>query len=309
VENFVDVVSSLFPVKSQEKVNCAPKFLTYSSAIGVDRMTTALDTGQRTVRLGANPVGINVKYIQQLMAEEAMQEKIAEMKTELNGKKMIISAERLDYVKGPLEKIVAFEQFLEEYPEFHGEIELVNICTPPAEGMKIYDDIRLELEQAVGRINGKYGNMSWTPVRLFFRSVPFEEILVYYAVADIAWITPLRDGLNLVAKEYIAVQGEMKGRDKGVLILSEFAGAAVEFSYALLTNPYDPKSLKDCLLQALLMNAEEKNMRMERLYEQVSHYDIDFWAEDFMTRVHDIRDQNLPAVPSEKPKAAVAVEA
>ena len=307
VENFVDVVSSLFPVKSEEKVNCAPRFLTYSSAIGVDRMTTALDTGQRTVRLGANPVGINVKYIQQLMAEEAMQEKIAEMKTELNGKKMIISAERLDYVKGPLEKIVAFEQFLEEYPEFHGEIELVNICTPPAEGMKIYDDIRLELEQAVGRINGKYGNMSWTPVRLFFRSVPFEEILVYYAVADIAWITPLRDGLNLVAREYIAVQGEMKGRDKGVLILSEFAGAAVEFSYALLTNPYDPKSLKDNLLQALLMNAEEKNMRMERLYEQVSHYDIDFWAEDFMTRVHEIRDNNLPPVPSEKQKAEVAV--
>ncbi len=307
VENFVDVVNSLFPVKPQEKVNCAPKFLTYSAAIGVDRMTPALDTGQRIVRLGANPVGINVKYIQQLMAEKAMQEKIAEMKAELNGKKMIISAERLDYVKGPLEKIVAFEQFLEEYPEFHGEIELVNICTPPAEGMKIYDDIRLELEQAVGRINGKYGNMSWTPVRLFFRSVPFEEILVYYAVADIAWITPLRDGLNLVAKEYIAVQGEMKGRDKGVLILSEFAGAAVEFSYALLTNPYDPKSLKDNLLQALLMNTEEKNLRMERLYEQVSHYDIDFWAEDFMTRVHEIRDQNLPLVPKEKQKAAMTV--
>lgn len=293
VENFVDVVSSLFPVRSLEKINCAPKFMTYGAAIGVDKMTTSLDTGQRIVKLGANPVGINVNYIKEWMQREEMQEKITEMKADLNGKKMIISAERLDYVKGPLEKIVAFEQFLEEYPEFHGEIELVNICTPPAEGMKIYDNIKLELEQAVGRINGQYGNMNWTPVRLFFRSIPFEEILVYYAVANIAWITPLRDGLNLVAKEYIAVQGETKD-DKGVLILSEFAGAAVEFHYCLLTNPYDPKSLKDSLLQALLMGTEEKNMRMERLYEQVTHYDIDFWAEEFMNKVHEIRDRNMP---------------
>ena len=310
VENFVDVVSSLFPVKLKDRVNCAPKFLTYSAAIGVDRMTTALDTGQRTVQLGANPVGINVKYIQQLMAESSMQEKIREMKADLNGKKMIISAERLDYVKGPLEKIVAFEQFLEDYPEFHGEIELVNICTPPAEGMKIYDAIRLELEQAVGRINGKYGNMNWTPVRLFFRSVPFEEILVYYAAADIAWITPLRDGLNLVAKEYIAVQGEMQGA-KGVLVLSEFAGAAVEFSYAILTNPYDPKSLKETLLQALLMSQEEKDMRMERLHEQVVHYDIDYWAAEFMEKVHGVRDQKLalsaPAASSVKVEKEAAI--
>lgn len=305
VENFVDVVSSLFPVKSLEKINCAPKFLTYSAAIGVDRMTTSIDTGQRKVALGANPVGINVKYIQELMRDPAMKQQIDDMKTDLNGKKMIVSAERLDYVKGPLEKILAFEQFLEEYPEFHGEMELVNICTPPAEGMKIYDEIKLALEQAVGRINGKYGNMNWTPVRLFFRSIPFEEILVYYAAADIAWITPLRDGLNLVAKEYIAVQGEYAS-DKGVLILSEFAGAAVEFSYAVLTNPYDPKSLKDTLLQALLMPREEKNMRMERLYEQVVHFDIDFWASEFMGTVQDIRERNLPAQPmATKPNVSI----
>ena len=234
-----------------------------------------------------------------------MQEKIREMKADLNGKKMIISAERLDYVKGPLEKIVAFEQFLEDYPEFHGEIELVNICTPPAEGMKIYDAIRLELEQAVGRINGKYGNMNWTPVRLFFRSVPFDEILVYYAAADIAWITPLRDGLNLVAKEYIAVQGEWEGA-KGVLVLSEFAGAAVEFSYAILTNPYDPKSLKETLLQALLMSQEEKDMRMERLHEQVVHYDIDYWAAEFMEKVQGVREQKLTSATT--PVSPVKVE-
>ncbi|PWV51695.1 glucosylglycerol-phosphate synthase [Chitinophaga sp. S165] len=281
VENFVDVARSLFPVEAIESVNCAPRFMTYSTAMGIDKMTTLIETEQRRVKLGAAPVGINVEYIKELFRDGSMAEKIADMKRQLNGKKMVLSAERLDYVKGPLEKILAFEQSLEDHPELHGNIELVNICTPPAKGMKIYDNIKLELESAVGRINGKYSNLNWTPIRLFFRSIPFEEILVYYGAADIAWITPLRDGLNLVAKEYVAVQGQSEG-DKGVLLLSEFAGAAVELSYVILTNPYDPKALKENLLQALSLSREEKNLRMERLYEQVAHYDINYWAEDFM---------------------------
>jgi len=283
VENFVDVASSLFPITSMPKISCAPRFLTYSSAIGVSSMTPAIDTGERTISLGAVPVGINTSHITKLFKDGSMKQKVAELKSQLNGKKMILSAERLDYVKGPLEKILAFERFLEEYPEFHGKIELVNICPPAAEGMKVYDNIKLHLEQAVGRINGKYANIDWTPIRLFFRAFPFEEILVYYGAADIAWITPLRDGLNLVAKEFIAVQGELK-QDKGVLILSEFAGASVELSYVLLTNPYDIRSLKETLLQALLMRPEERNMRMERLYEQVKHYDIEYWANDFISK-------------------------
>ncbi len=296
VENFVDVASSLFPIHSLKKSNCAPRFLTYSAAIGVNKMTTSLHTGQREVRVGANPVGINVEYIHKFFTESQVKQKIAKMKGNLKGKKMILSAERLDYVKGPLEKLLAFENFLEEYPEFHGKIELVNFCTPAAEGMKIYDEIRLELERIVGKINGKYSDMNWTPVRLFFRSISFDDILVYYGVADIAWITPLRDGLNLVAKEYIAVQGELKG-EKGVLILSEFAGAAVELPYAILTNPYDPKSLKENLLQALIMSPGEKQLRMERLYEQVQYYDIDYWAEDFMSRLTTVK--NFSVSPSQ----------
>jgi trehalose-6-phosphate synthase len=199
---------------------------------------------------------------------------------------MILSVERLDYVKGPLEKVLAFEQFLKDYPEFHGKVELVNICTPPAQGMKIYDKIQHDLEQAIGRINGKYSRMDWHPVRLFFRSFPFEEIITYYAAADIAWITPLRDGLNLVAKEYIAAQGNLD-KSNGALILSEFAGAAVELPYAILTNPYDSRSLKESLLQALTLNDTDKQMRMQRLYEQVAHYDIDFWADEFLENLYD----------------------
>jgi len=302
VENFVDVVNSLFPSRILEMANCAPRFLTYSAAIGVDRMTTALESGQRIIRLGANPVGIDVDYIREHLQKPAVTRKIEAMRREMNGKKMILSAERLDYVKGPLEKILAYEAFLEAHPEYHGKIELVNICTPPAEGMKIYDGIRLELEQAVGRINGRYANLDWTPLRVFFRSVPFDEILVYYAVADIAWITPLRDGLNLVAKEYIAAQGQQA--DKGVLILSEFAGAAVEFSYAVLTNPYDMASLQSGLLQALQMNEEERTRRMERLYEEVCHFDIHYWASEFLNAVMATREEKpVVATPAHVPAA------
>lgn len=280
VENFVDVAKSLFPVTEIEKINCAPRYLTYSTALGVQQMTTLIDTGQRKVKLGANPVGINVHYIQTLMQAPSTQTKIKEIKNLFTNKKMVISVERLDYVKGPLEKVMAFEQFLHDYPEFHGKVELVNICTPPAQGMKIYEKTQHDLEHAVGRINGKYANMQWVPIRLFFRSFPFEEIISYYAAADVAWITPLRDGLNLVAKEYIAVQGQITDA-KGVLVLSEFAGAAVELPYAVLTNPYDARSLKEGLVQALLMSETDAQMRLQRLYEQVAYYDIDFWAKDF----------------------------
>ena len=281
VENFVDVVKSLMPAKINNKVNCAPRFLTYSTALGVEQMTTELQLGNRSVYLGANPVGVNVDYIKSLMEKDKIRSKINALKKQTDGKQVILSVERLDYVKGPLEKVLAFEEFLKDYPEFHGKVELVNICTPPAQGMKVYEKIQHELEQAIGRINGRYAQLNWTPIHFFFRALPFEEVVTYYALADVAWITPLRDGLNLVAKEYIAAQGELDNSN-GILILSEFAGAAVELQYALLTNPYDYRSLKDALLQALIMNPSERKMRMQRLYEHVTHYDIDFWADDFI---------------------------
>lgn len=284
VENFVDVVKSLMPARIAKKVNCAPRYLTYSTALGVEQMTTQLDLGNRKVALGANPVGVNVRYIHSLLGQEDLLQKIKKMREQTGGKKMILSVERLDYVKGPLEKVLAFEQFLKDYPEFHGKIELVNICTPPSQGMKIYEKVQQELDQAVGRINGKYSEFNWTPIRFFFRSLPFEEVVMYYALADIAWITPLRDGLNLVAKEYIAVKG-CEAQSDGVLILSEFAGAAVELPYAILTNPYDFRSLKESLLQALVMKPVDRQMRMQRLFEQVAHYNLDYWAEDFMEKL------------------------
>lgn len=150
--------------------------------------------------------------------------------------------------------------------------------------MRIYDKIQHDLDREVGKINGKYSNLEWTPIRYFFRSVPFEEVITYYAVADVAWITPLRDGLNLVAKEYVAIQG-LQDEPNGVLVLSEFAGASVELPYALLTNPYDKRNMKEMLMQAIGMESSEREIRMKRLYEIVSHYDIQRWGEEFIAEL------------------------
>jgi len=281
VENFVDVARSHTPVKVLSQENCAGRYLTYSCALGVDLMSTRIETASGQVRLGANPVGVNIPYIREIFQKPKTQEAIREMAAQTEGKKIILSIERLDYVKGPLEKLRAFSQFLHDYPEFHGKVELINICTPPAQGMKIYERIQNELEQEVGRINGRYSDLGWTPIRFFLRSVPFEEVIVYYALADICWITPLRDGLNLVAKEYIAVQGQ-KEVPRGALIVSEFAGVSVELPYAILTNPYDGKDLKENLLHALTLDENDRVLRMKRLYEIVTHYDVERWSTDFM---------------------------
>ncbi|RZK47175.1 MAG: glucosylglycerol-phosphate synthase, partial [Pedobacter sp.] len=256
----------------------------------------------RKVRLGAHPVGVNAKYIKEVMARTETQEAVDAIRKEMGSKQVILSVERLDYVKGPLEKIYAFQEFLEQYPEFHEKVVLVNICTPPAQGMKIYEKVQLELEQAIGKINGRYSTVTWTPIRFFFRSFRFEDVLQHYAVADIAWITPLRDGLNLVAKEYVAVQGQKTG-NKGVLVLSEFAGASVELGYAVRTNPYDRKSLKESLLHALVMEQPEREMRMRRLYDSVAHYDIEHWGNSFLEQLEIINedkewDDNQYAAPA-----------
>lgn len=290
VENFMDVVRSQLPVKVLKRENMTERFLSYSCPMGVETMTSEIIAGDRKIRMGAHPVGVNVKYIQEVMNRPETTTSIDAIRKEMGSKKVILSVERLDYVKGPLEKIYAFQEFLEEYPEFHEKIVLINICTPPAQGMKIYEKVQQELEQAIGKINGRYSTVTWTPIRFFFRSFKFEDILQHYAVADIAWITPLRDGLNLVAKEYVAVQG-MNSASSGVLVLSEFAGASVELGYAVRTNPYDRKSLKESLLQALVMEQPEKEMRMRRLYDSVVHYDIEHWGEGFLKALEGINSE------------------
>ena len=280
VENFVDAARSCAPVEVLDAVPCAPRYLTFGCALGVDRMHSALEVGGRRVTLGAHPVGTNAGLIDDLVRSDDIQRQIAEWDEYLDGRTGIISIERLDYVKGSLEKLQAYERMLEQHPELLGKVMLINIITPAASGMEIYDSLREELDRTVGRINGRFSTLDWVPVRYFYRSLPFEEVVAHYAACDVAWITPLRDGLNLVAKEYVATR-HAAGRP-GTLVLSEFAGAAVELHGALLVNPYDRNAMSATLYHALTMGADEVAYRSGRMAAIVRDRDVARWGDDFL---------------------------
>lgn len=280
VENFVDVVRGALPLEVLSQRGCSPRFLSYGCGVGLDRMTTAIAAGGRTVRLGAHPVGLDVGRIEKALATDLVGRKRSELRAHYDQRRLILSVERLDYTKGTLQKLLAFERLLGRHPELVLAVALVVICVPAAREMTVYRKLQIDIEQAVGRINGRYAEVGWTPIHFFFRALPFDELVAWYAEADVAWITPLRDGLNLVAKEYVATKGVDGG--EGVLVLSEFAGAAAELKGALLTNPHDPEDLVAVLAQALAMDREEARGRLRQLFDIVSHHDVARWGRDFL---------------------------
>lgn len=283
VENFVDVARGVFPLKTPERQSCAPRFITYGCAVGLERMTTALDTGTRQVKLGAHPVGLDIDRVRNALEAPKIKELMGQLREEMKGVKLILAVERLDYTKGILEKLNAYERLLDDNPELLGKVTLVTVCVPAAREMTVYDELQTQIEQAVGRINGRFARIGWTPLQFFFRSLPFEEVSAWYAMADVMWITPLRDGLNLVAKEFVAAQGLLGGR--GVLVLSEFAGAAAELKGALLTNPHDPADLAQTCYLALNLPKSEAQARLRELFDIVCFNDIRRWGEDFLAGV------------------------
>ncbi|MDQ3287548.1 MAG: glucosylglycerol-phosphate synthase [Pseudomonadota bacterium] len=282
-ENFVDAVRGAMPVEVTSRMSCAPRFLTYGCAVGVDNMATELRVDDRRIGLGAHPIGTDVARIRECIESPQVRSNIRTIRNEIGERKLVLAVERLDYAKGLVEKLHAFERLLDRHPNMRGGVTLVMVCVPAAKEMTIYRSLQTQIEQAVGRINGRYSSLDWTPIRFFARPLPFEDVVAYYTAADVMWITPLRDGLNLVAKEFIAAHG-VHGTS-GVLVLSEFAGAAAELKGALLTNPHDPIDLTDTLLQALTMGGNECEGRQRGLFETVCHYDLARWGRDFLDAV------------------------
>lgn len=288
VENFVGAVRSYAPCEILATTSCAPRWRTFGCALGVDSMTTRLRVGERTVGVGAHPVGVDVEAIARLVASGELAPKVEAIRMQIRDRIGILSIERLDYVKGSLRKLLAFEQMLERHPELRGKVVLFNVITPAAPGMEVYESLRVQLDEAVGRINGRFSALGWTPVRYFFRSIPYDEVVAHYLACDIAWITPLRDGLNLVAKEYVATR-DAAGED-GILILSEFAGVAAELHGALLTNPYDITDMRRVLVESLKMTRVDREHRMRRMASIVREGDVGHWGREFMQAVDALCD-------------------
>lgn len=288
-ENFVDVARGVAPVEVLTSLDCAPRFLTFGCAVGLDRMTTTISVHGRRIGLGAHPVGLDLTRVAALVESPDCQALMQTLRQQLRGVRVVLSVERLDYTKGTLEKLLAFEALLEAHPELVGKVSLLTVCVPAAREMTIYDELLTQIERAVGRINGRFSRVGWAPVQFFYRAFPFDELVAYYLMADVMWITPLRDGLNLVAKEYIATQGLCQGQ--GVLVLSEFAGAAAELHGALRTNPHDPNDLRDTLYVALALGQAERRARLRELYACVCHNDIQRWGDEFLQAVAVMKQQ------------------
>ncbi len=206
--------------------------------------------------------------------------KIEEFKI-LSDYKVILSIDRLDYTKGLVNKLSCYELFLEKHKELHKKIIFVLIVVPSRIGVDHYEQNKSQIDEIVGRINGKYGNMNWTPILYQFKFLPFEELLGLYRLSDIAMITPLRDGMNIIAKEYIASR-----KDKtGVLILSEMAGASEELNEAIIINPNDKKDVEEALITALNMDIDEQKRRNKIMQKHLQNNDVLKWANSFIGRL------------------------
>lgn len=253
-----------------------------------DCMLDEIQMDRRIVNVDAFPMGINYEKYHEALLNPDIKANAEELKANFGDSKLILSVDRLDYTKGIMIRLRSFEEFLENYPQYIGKVSLAMVVAPSRDNVEIYADLKNEIDMKVGAINGKYSSMEWTPVYYFYRPFNFEELAAFYHIADIALITPIRDGMNLVAKEYIAV----KRNDPGVLILSEMAGAAYELSDAILVNPTDIREIGCAILQALEMPVEEQKETIASMQEIISVQTVKQWAKDFIEELYCVKLKN-----------------
>jgi trehalose 6-phosphate synthase/phosphatase len=247
--------------------------------LGLESQIDSVQVEGRTVRLSALPIGIESDAWESLIDDDpTVSRRRAELNARHHGRQLIISVDRLDYTKGIPERLRTFRRLLRSSPSWRGKVTLVQVAVPSRERVPAYAELRSEVSELVGEVNGDFGTPEWQPVVYLRRSVNKQELAALYSAADVAWVGPLRDGMNLVAKEYVACQ---HGGD-GVLVLSEFAGAAQELGEALRINPYDEVGTAGVIVRALEMESDERAERMAALHERVHRNDAVVWAERFM---------------------------
>lgn len=243
----------------------------------------------RTIKTDAFPIGIDYQKFATTAKKGKSNETAKILEDHYSGQKIILSVDRLDYSKGILKRLEAFEQFLKENPQYCKKVTLVVIAVPSRIEVETYRELRDAIELAVSRINGTYSTVDWSPISYQFKNLPFEELVALYARADIALVTPLRDGMNLVAKEYVA----SKHNNQGVLILSEMAGAIDELHEAIQVNPNDTDSIVRSIKKALKMPKKEQKLRILSMKSRISQYDVQRWASDFIEQLNTVKQVQL----------------
>ena len=253
--------------------------------------------GIREIEVNTFPMGIDYERYNLAAKKQVNQKDIerSELKKQLqrhkkasrNGK-IILSIDRLDYTKGVISRIKAFEMFLTKHPEYLEKVRLIMLTVPSRSDVPEYKQLKRDTDEIVGRVNGNFATVNWTPIWYYYRSMSFEDLIELYSSADIAMITPIRDGMNLVAKEYVAtrINGD------GVLILSEMAGASKELFQGLIVNPFDINSMSDAIHQAINMPVEEQKQRNLSMQKRLSRYNVKRWADDFIKTLNSESQSN-----------------
>ncbi len=255
--------------------------------LGYKTKNLQIFAGNRLVKAENFPIGIDYDRFHEMYHNPEVVHKRQTLLNDSSGKKILFSVDRLDYSKGLVHRLNGFEEFLTTYPEWRGKIVFYMVVVPSRDSILQYQDLKHELEETIGRINGKFGDFTWSPIVYLYRSLNFAELVAGYTSADIALITPIRDGMNLVAKEFVASRKDKKG----ILILSEMAGAATELNGALLINPFDKTATSSAIHQALIMSENEQTDRMDLMQYRVKTYNVFRWADEFILQLHDTKEK------------------
>jgi trehalose 6-phosphate synthase len=258
----------------------------------------------RTLRAAAYPIGVYPDEIAQLAKAGARGKPVRTMKATLHGRKLIMSVDRLDYSKGLVERFRAFERLLDQVPAMRNNVSFVQIAPPTRADMHAYQDIRLQLEGESGRINGRFAELDWTPIRYIHRQYERQVLAALFRESHVGYVTPLRDGMNLVAKEYVSAQDP---DDPGVLVLSRFAGAAQELEGALIVNPIDIDGMAEALATALAMPVAERRARYRDMIAQLRENNVSVWRDNFL---RDLKrsGEHRPATRARATRKKVTVE-
>jgi trehalose 6-phosphate synthase/phosphatase len=261
-------------------------FLSAASKIVLSKFAdNVINYNDRQIVVESFPMGIDDEKYESLISESAVQEHIKEVKESFSGQKIILSIDRLDYSKGILQRLLAFELLLQNYPEYIENIVLYMIVVPSRDTVPQYKELREQIDQLVGNINAMFRTLNWAPIHYFYRSFPIETLSALYNTADVCLVTPMRDGMNLVSKEYIA----SRSNNDGVLILSEMAGASKELNDALIVNPNNIVEIMNTILRAINMPEWEQQNRMKSMRSVVKKFNIHLWVKNFMEKLKEVK--------------------
>ncbi len=268
--------------------------------LGAEHSMGLLNIGERVLKVDAFPMGIDYDRYARAAESPDVKRHIDEIRRQVGDRRVIISVDRLDYTKGIVQRLEAFDLFLSENPHYKEKVTMILLAVPSRTGIRDYAQLRRQLEHLVGRINGEHGVIGWVPVWYLYRAVPFARLVALYTIADVALITPLRDGMNLVAKEFLAAKSD----GRGVLILSEMAGAASELGEAIIVNANNKAEIIAAIKTALEMPPDEQITRNRLMQKRLARYNIERWASDFLQCLADTKDlQRQLAVRNLTPQA------